>query len=245
MGIAIGDLFCGGFFDMPEAGGSNIEIAHKLSEGNQKKPRSSRFKLEIEILEVIILALVAISTAYSGYQAAQWDGHQALLYAQASSLNVKGNELITSDGQDLLFNTNTLNAWLNAEMQGNQTAAKFYENRFLPEYKIAFDAWVKLDPLNNSSAPPGPRYMPEYHSAKLEEGNNLTAAAGSKIIEGTNDRSIADSYVRSTVFLATVLVLIVLSQRFEIQSVRRALVVLSLVLLVFGIGSLLVLPAIF
>lgn len=46
---------------MPEAGESNIEIAHKLQEGSEKKaPRSSRFKLEIEILEVIILALVAI-----------------------------------------------------------------------------------------------------------------------------------------------------------------------------------------
>ena len=231
---------------MPEAGGSNIELAHKLSEGNEKKPRSSRFKLEIEILEVIILALVAISTAYSGYQAAQWDGQQAVLYAQASSLNVKGNELIVSDGQDLLFNTNTLSAWLNAKMLGNITAEQFYENRFLPEYKVAFEAWIKLDPFsNNSSAPAGPRYMPEYHSAKLDEGNNLTATAASKIIEGTNDRTIADSYVRSTVFLATVLVLIALSQRFEIKSARRALIVVSVVLLVFGIGSLLVLPAIF
>jgi hypothetical protein len=47
-------------------------------------------------------------------------------------------------------------------MQGNTTAEQFYENRFLPEYRIAFDAWIKLDPFsNNSSAPPGPRYMPE------------------------------------------------------------------------------------
>jgi len=232
---------------MPEAGESNIEIAHKLQEGKEKKaPRSSRFKLEIEILEVIILALVAISTAYSGYQAAQWDGQQALLYAQASSLNVKGNELIVSDGQDLLFNTNTLNAWLNAKMQGNVTAEQFYENRFLPEYKVAFEAWLKLDPFgNNSSAPPGPRYMPQYHSAKLDEGNNLTATAASKIIQGTNDRAIGDSYVRSTVFLATVLVLIALSQRFEIESVRRALIIVSLALLAFGIGSLVLLPAIF
>lgn len=163
---------------MPEAGESNIEIAHKLQEGSEKMaPRSSRLKLEIEILEVIIFAFVAISTAYSGYQAAQWDGHQAVLYAEANSENVKASGLTTSDGQDLLFNTNTLNAWLNAEMKRNQTAAKFYENRFLPEYKIAFDAWVKLDPLNNSSAPPGPRYMPQYHSSKLDEANNLIAQA--------------------------------------------------------------------
>ncbi|MGZ4942232.1 MAG: hypothetical protein ACXVI0_10990 [Halobacteriota archaeon] len=146
---------------MPEAGETNIEIAHTLHERNEKKaPRSSRLEFRIEILEAIILALVAVSTAYSGYQAAQWDRHQAELYAEASSMNVKGNELAVSDGQDVLFNTNTLNAWLNAETQGNQSLAKFYEGRFLPEYKVAFDAWIKLDPFNNSQAPPGPRYMP-------------------------------------------------------------------------------------
>lgn len=130
-----------------------------------------------------------------------------MLYAEANSENVKASGLTTSDGQDLLFNTNTLNAWLNAEMQGNQTAAKFYENRFLPEYKIAFDAWVKLDPLNNSFAPPGPRYMPQYHSSKLDEANNLSAQALANFNDGTNARSIGDSYVGTTVFLATALVL--------------------------------------
>lgn len=230
---------------MPEAGESNIEIAHKLQESDKKKaPRSSRFEFKIEILEVIVLALVAVATAYSGYQAAQWDGLQAENYAQANSMNVKANELIVSDGQDVLFDTNTLNAWLNAKTQGNATAAKFYENRFLPEYKTAFDAWIKLDPLNNSSAPPGPRYMPEYHSSKLDESKNLTAEAVSKFNEGTNARSTGDSYVRTTVFLATVLVLIALSQRFEIKSIRTWLIILSFVLLAFGIFSLFTLPRI-
>jgi hypothetical protein len=34
----------------------------------------------IEILEVTVLALVAIATAWSGYQATQWGGRQAVLY---------------------------------------------------------------------------------------------------------------------------------------------------------------------
>ncbi len=149
-----------------------------------------------------------------------------------------------ADGQDLLFNTNTLNAWLNAETQGNQSLAKFYEGRFLPECKVAFDAWIKLDPFNNSQAPPGPRYMSEYHSAKLDEANNLTAEAASKLHEGTQARATRDSYVRTTVFLATVLVLIAISQRFEIRSIRTGLIVLSFVLLLFGIASLFTLPRI-
>ncbi len=160
---------------MPEAGETNIEVAHKLSEKNGKRDsHSSRTEFYIEILEAIILAIVAVATAYSGYQAAQWDGHQTELYAEANTLNIRANTLITQDGQQLLFNTNTLNAWLNAKMQGQEEIVGFYERRFLPEFKVTFDAWVKLDPFNNTQAPPGPRFMPEYHSSKMDEANNLT-----------------------------------------------------------------------
>ncbi|MGZ4911239.1 MAG: hypothetical protein ACXV5D_04465 [Halobacteriota archaeon] len=173
------------------------------------------------------------------------DGHQARLYAEGTSLNVKGNELMVSDGQDLLFNTNTLNAWFNAKLQGNETVAKLCESRFLPEYKVAFDAWAKLDPLNNSHAPAGPRYMPDYHSSKMDQANNLTAAVASRLNEGTQTRAIGESYVRTTVFLATVLVLLAISQRFTIKSIRTGLTIVSFALLAFGVASLFTLPRIF
>jgi hypothetical protein len=53
---------------------------------------------------------------------------------------------------------NALNAWLSADIHGEKEVKNFYERRFLPEFKLAFDAWIKLDPINNSSAPPEPRY---------------------------------------------------------------------------------------
>jgi hypothetical protein len=228
---------------MPEAGETNIEIAHKLCETNgNKTPPSSRTEFVIEILEAIILALVAVATAWSGYQAAQWDGLQAELYAETNNLNVKANGLITSAGQEAIYNSNTLNAWLNAKMQGQEEIVNFYERRFLPEFKPAFDAWIKLDPINNSQAPPGPIYMPEYHSSKMEEANNLTEEASAKFDQGTKSRATADDYIRITVFLATVLVLMAISQRFEIKSIRTGLIILSFALLSLGIFSLFTLP---
>lgn len=228
---------------MPEAGETNIEIAHKLCETNgKKKPRSSRTEFIIEILEAMILALVAVATAWSGYQAAQWDGHQAELYAEANAINVKANSLITSDGQEAIYNTNTINAWLFAKMLGQEEIADFYERRFLPEYKPAFDAWIKLDPINNSQAPPRPRYMSEYHSSKMEEANNLIEEATAKFHQGTEARTTADDYILITVFLATVLVLTAISQRFEIKSIRTGLIIMSFGLLSFGILTLIRLP---
>lgn len=228
---------------MPETGETNIEIAHKLCEtdGN-KASRSSRSEFIIEILEAIILALVAVATAWSGYQAAQWDGHEAELYAEANILNVKAYGLEISDSQDAIYNTDTLSSWISADLHGEEQIMKFYERRFLPEFKTAFDAWVKLDPINNSQAPPGPRYMPEYHSSKMEEANKLFEEASAKFDEGTKARSIADDYILITVFLATVLVLTAISQRFEIKSIRTGLIILSFGLLSFGILTLFMLP---
>ncbi len=188
------------------------------------------------------MALVAVATAYSGYQAAQWDGHEAELYAEANILSVEANGLEIAAGQDLIYNVNTLTAWLNADIHGEEQIMEFYERRFLPEYKIAFDAWIKLDPINNSQAPPGPSYMPEYHNSKMEEANKLIEESSTKFSEGTKARSIADDYILITVFLATVLVLTAISQRFEIKSIRTGLIILSFVLLSFGIFYLFTLP---
>jgi hypothetical protein len=123
-------------------------------------------------------------------------------------------------------------------MQGQEDIVEFYERRFLPEFKIAFDAWIKLDPINNSSAPPGPRYMPQYHSSKMEEANSLIEEAAVKVERRNKGNSYADDYIRNTVFLATVLVLMAISQRFEIKSIRAGLIILSFALLSFGIPTL-------
>jgi hypothetical protein len=216
-----------------------LKIAHELGEKNgNNAQQSSRSEFTIEILEAVILALVALATAWSGFQAAQWDGHQAELYGEANLLSVKAVSLNTSDGQDHLYNTNVLSAWLNANMQGNKKIAQFYERRFLAEYKIAFDAWIKTDPFNNSEAPPGPSYMPGYRSSKMEKASNLSNEALSNFNQGTKARATADDYVLNTVFLATVLVLAVISQRFQIKSIRSGFIILSFLLLLFAIMNL-------
>ena len=64
---------------MPE-GNANLEIAQHLREhgGHAGHGEPSRRRIEtIAILEAILLAIVALSTALSGYQAAKWDAESA------------------------------------------------------------------------------------------------------------------------------------------------------------------------
>src|SRR5664280_2832324 len=72
---------------MPEGGGSNIEIAHHLTE--RKEESGPQMPRAVEIAEAIVLAIVAITTAWSGYQAALWTGHQSKLYGLASKQRVQ------------------------------------------------------------------------------------------------------------------------------------------------------------
>src|SRR5438874_249038 len=71
-------------------------------------PSQSRFEA-IEIIEAVILALVAVATAWSGYQAAQWAGKRAEKYAEASQLRVTAEGLATMAGQERIYDGDTCN----------------------------------------------------------------------------------------------------------------------------------------
>ena len=53
----------------------------------------------LEIIEVVVLAIVAIATAWSGYQATKWDGQQLLVYGQASRDRFQADAASTYGGQ--------------------------------------------------------------------------------------------------------------------------------------------------
>jgi len=226
---------------MPEAGGANIEIAHHLNEPEEHAPRHSGRQI-LELIEAIILAMVAVTTAWSGYQAARWDAEQSELYGNSLRLRVEGQTLDVQSNQVKQYNAATVVEWLKAEAHGESKLSEFFERRLLPEFKPAFEAWKKTDPLHNPNAPAGPILMPEYRDAIGEQAAAKNKEATELFDEGTHAREIADNYVRVTVGLATVLFLVAMSQRFHSQRIRVMLVVISFALLTLPLWRILTLP---
>jgi hypothetical protein len=185
----------------------------------------------LEILEAVALAIVAVATAWGGYQAAKWDALSAQHYNLASRTTVYSQAKATLAGQDRLYDIVTFNGWVAAKTAGNDKLAAYYQRRFRPEYATAFAAWLKLDPFNNPSAPPGPIFMAEYTSASGQESAKLAEEANGYYEKGVNMRETGDSYLKVTVLLATVLLLTALSQRFDILGPRMAVLALAFVLL--------------
>jgi hypothetical protein len=219
----------------------NAEIAAGLAEASDPELQPDRLRWErfVEICEAIVLAAVAVATAWSGYQAARWDGRQAERYGAASAIRIQADEQLTLGGQQKLLDVATFNTWIQAKNDGHEKLADLYVRRFSPEFKAAFVAWVATHPFSNPNAPPGPSFMPQYANAQINQGNALNDEATAIFDEGTQARETSDDYIRTTVVLATVLFLLALSQRFRIREVRIAVLIVSGLLMVYGIGAIL------
>lgn len=226
---------------MPDAA-SNVEFAHRVHEHGHKHGPSERRATWVGVAEAVVLSIVAIATAWSGYQAAKWDALSAKQYALVALATAASQEKATLAGQDRLFDTVTFNGWMAAKTAGNDKLAAIYQRRFRPEYAAAFAAWQKLDPFNNPSAPPGPIFMPEYTNANAEESATLAKEAKAHFEQGVSRRETGDSYVKVTVLLATVLLLTALSQRVEVVGARVAVIAVAFLLVTISSYWIVILP---
>jgi hypothetical protein len=225
---------------MPDAGNSNIEIAHHL---NEPREHAGSFTAKtIEIAEALVLAIVAVATAWSGYQAARWTGYQAERYGEATRLRVEAEGAATTANQERLYIAATVTEWLKAEAQGQHKLAELFERRILPEFRSTFEAWKQTDPINNANAPAAPQLMTEYRSSKTEEADKLNSDATRRFEQGNQARERSDDYVRTTVMLATILLLIAVSQHFKVYGVRVGVLLFATLLLCFPLYTLLRLP---
>jgi hypothetical protein len=94
----------------------------------------------------------------------------------------------TLGGQELVADSSMFNAWLQARGADDPRLQAVFARRFTPEYRSAFQAWLKTRPFTNPAAPAGPGYMPQYRNRQLEEAKRLNGQASAAFTEGTEAR---------------------------------------------------------
>ncbi len=199
-------------------------------------PRSAdRRGRAIQIAEALVLALVTLTAAWTGFAAAKWGTESRLQLAAASASRTEANRAEYSAQTTRNFDSSTFNAWFIAYTLGNHQKMAIAERRFRDEFKPAFAAWWATKPESNPSAPPGPTYMPQYHLADSDKAATLDAAADAHTARGDRAGVIGDNYVRITVVLAGVLFLIGIGSTFTLIGVRYALL---------GVGGMLLIGAV-
>src|SRR5580765_3942073 len=221
---------------------SPSEVGKEIGEhAKHADPHERRDRL-ISISEAVLLSVVALLAAWSGYAASKWSTQSRVELATASSLRIEGSQA-NADAFDLRnFDSSSFESWFAAFIARNQTAMRLAEHRFRPDFKAAFDAWRATKPETNPEAPLGPTFMPQYKQPGLAQAHALDDQAKAAFLDGEKDGSTADKYVRLTVVLASILFLVGTSTHFPLWGVRYGLIGLSVALLVLSLVQLSRLP---
>ena len=204
--------------------------------------RWDRWEPLAEVIATVILALATLATAWSGYQSARWGGEQSTKFSQAGALRTESTRASTTAGQITQIDIGLFTNWINAFAEDNQPLVDFYENRFRPEFAVAFEAWLATDPRNNPDAPKSPFSMPEYTVSQAQEADRLEQEASKTFAEGGAANQTSDDYILNTVILASVLFLAGVQTRIKLVPARMFIVVLSLMILALGLVNIVSYP---
>ena len=178
----------------------------------------------VEIAATVLLALAAVATAWSSYQANRWNGETTKASSRVNALRIEAARAQgLAEGQTQV-DIATFIQWVNATTTDEDELADFYLERFRPEFRPAFDAWLTTDPLTNPDAPPTPFAMDDYQLAAEEDAERLDAEAevNAAVVRRNIQRSA--NYVLAVVLFAVALFFAGMSTKLRTSGPRMVLV---------------------
>jgi hypothetical protein len=131
----------------------------------------------IELAAAVLLAVAAVTTAWSSYQASRWNGEQAKTAASVNKTRIAAARAADLASSQTQVDIATFIQWVDAYAQQEAELVSFYRERFRAEFKPAFDAWIATRPLRTPGAPPTPFAMPQYRLAAATDAARLDAEA--------------------------------------------------------------------
>jgi hypothetical protein len=219
----------------------HVHAPHELTESHEQP--TSRNERVLELVATILLSLATLGIAWSGYQAARWNGRQAREYALANTARSLANRAATTGDQQRTQDLLNFNRWLEVTTSNEPALAQLHERRFRPEFVPAFQAWIAQNPLNNAATTPSPLLVPEYHVAELDKSDRLEREGTTHFTDGKEATEHTDSYVFTSVFFASVLFFAGVSMRFVWQKMRITVLVLATLTLGYAVAQVATLPS--
>jgi hypothetical protein len=179
----------------------------------------------VELFATLLLALAAVATAWSSYQANRWNGEQARAASRTNGLRIEAARAQGLSEAETQVDLATFIQWIDAYATGDERLQDFYEARFRPEFRLAFDAWLTSRPLQNPDAPLTPFKMPEYQQATKKDVARLDAAsaASSETVQRNIQRSA--NYVLAVVLFAATLFFAGISTKLHSRRLQVVLLV--------------------
>src|SRR5438552_12028847 len=142
------------------------------------KPRRKRW---VEPIIALLMALTTVGTAWCSYQSAAWTRQSNRLMNEYNSLERRAGVLTLQGMQAATIHTAMFMQLLAAQQAGNEKLRNFYAERFPPDVRKAYDAWLAQKPFENPNADPHPFVPRLYEPRATGEAADLNPKAASPL----------------------------------------------------------------
>jgi hypothetical protein len=196
----------------------------------------------VEPVAALLMALATLSTAWCSFESAAWTRQSNRLMNEFNTLERRAGLLSLQGMQQATIQTAMFTEVLAAKQAGNDQLANFYVERFPPDLRKAYDAWLAQKPFENPNADPHPFVPNLYEMRGSREAADASAKAANSQREAGRAGSISGQYLANTVLFATVLFFANASAKFEQRRVRVVAFIFAVAVFVFALVRTAMLP---
>jgi hypothetical protein len=191
----------------------------------------------LDICAVVLMSIVAVLTAWCGFESSKWGGAMSIAFSQASSLRVAATAADSEARDARQVDVTIYAAWIEAAAAEDEALSTYIEDRFTPAFAVAFDAWSA-----DGMVEPSPFARAEYQLAAEVESAELTARADAKFQEALDNNQQGDDYSLLTVLFALVLFFAAVSQRSGLEWAMKTMLGVALTITVVAVVVLATFP---
>src|SRR5206468_3521742 len=196
----------------------------------------------VEPLTSFLMALATLRTAWCSYQSAAWTRKSNRLMNEFNALERRAGLQTVQGMQQVTIHTAMFMQMLAAQQAGNEKLVNFYVERFPPDVRKAYDAWLAERPFENPNADPHPFVPKLYEVPGTREAAEANAKAARSLEEARNAGNVSGQYLANTVLFAAVLFFASASGKFEQRRVRVVAFAFAVAVFAFAVIRTLMLP---
>lgn len=196
----------------------------------------------VEPITALLMALATLGTAWCSYESAAWTRRSNRAMNEFNALERRAGLINLQGSQTATIHVAMFMQLLAAKQAGNEELASFYEQRFPPDLRKAYDGWLAQQPFENANAEPHP-FVPRFYQMRgASEANEATKSAGEKVKDALNAGTVSGRYLGATVLFAAVLFFANAASKFEQRRVRIIAFIFALIVFDFAVTRVLLLP---
>ena len=208
-----------------------------------ENPAESPAKKWIEPVVAVLMALATVSTAWCSYESAAWIRQSNRLMNESNALERRAAVLDVQGSQALIIHASMFMQLLAAQHAGDEKLASFYAERFPPDVKKAYDAWLAQKPFENRAADAHPFVPNLYQVRGAAEAAAARNDAAARVAQAREAGNRSGQYLANTVLFATVLFFAGTAGKFEQARVRLFAAAFGVALFAFAVIRMLLMPA--